>query len=291
MIEKQKNSWLFQTASLKPKENEALAMKEFRAGVLKVHSTPRMLTLETTSRCNLRCVMCPHAINAVKRPKHLDEALVSRVSRFIQQASSIQLHGIGEPLASPAFWPLLSFLPNQDQCESSINTNLTLLDDKKLKNLLDSNLKVINVSLDAATPETYRKIRGFSFEKVLENIKRLITLRQVNGKRFPLLYLNMTMMRSNIEEVPEFVKLAASLGADCVCLWHLNRWSEEEMNRYVIERDGWVFNYRQEGLWNYPVLSNEYLRKAENTAISEGIMLYLDHNKSVYFSEAEEAHD
>lgn len=287
MIEK--DSQLCRAIHLEPKENEALAMEEFRAGVLKVRSTPRMLTLETTSRCNLRCVMCPHAISAVQRPKHLDEALVARMGRFIQQAVSIQLHGIGEPLASPAFWQLLNFLPDYYQCESSINTNLTLLDEKRLKRLLDSNLKVINVSLDAATTETYQKIRGFSFEEVVANIKRLLRLRSDNGKRFPLLYLNMTMMRSNIEEVPKFVELAVSLGADCVCLWHLNRWSEEEMARYVIEREGWVFNYSQEGLWNYPALSNEYLRKAENIALNQGIRLYLDHNKSVYFSETEKA--
>jgi sulfatase maturation enzyme AslB (radical SAM superfamily) len=273
------------TGLIGPKQNEALAMAEFAAGVLVVNSSPRMLTLETTSRCNLRCVMCPHAIDAVDRPKHLEEEMVAGLEKFIRQSRSIQLHGIGEPLASPAFWTSLKFLP--EGCDSSINTNLTVLDERRLKSLVGSQLKIINVSLDAARPETYRKIRGYSFEEVLENIRRFVEERRASGKRFPLLYINMTLMRSNIEEVLEFIDLAAGLGADTVCFWHLNRWSDGEMQRYVVERDGWVFDYRKEGLWNFPALSNEYLRKAEALAREKGIRLYLDNNKLVYFDEQE----
>lgn len=265
------------------KQNEALAMAEFEAGVLEVNSSPRMLTLETSSRCNLRCVMCPQAIGAVDRPKYLEDALVVRLEKFIRQSRSIQLHGIGEPLVSPAFWASLKFLT--EGCDSSINTNLTILDELGLKNLIGSRLKVVNVSLDAARPETYRKIRGYSFEAVTGNIRRFVEARRASGKKFPLLYMNMTLMRSNIEEVLEFLDLAVGLGADTVCLWHLNRWSEEEMQRYVVERDGWVFDYRNEGLWNFPALSNHYLREAEALAREKSIRLYLDNNKIVYFNE------
>jgi len=269
-----------------PKHNEALAMAEFAAGVLQVRSSPRTLTLETTSRCNLRCVMCPQAIDAVDRPKDLEEELMLGLSRFIQQSSSIQLHGIGEPLLSPAFWASLEFLPEKG-CESSINTNLTVLDERRLKALIDSKLKIINVSLDAARPETYSKIRGHSFEAVVGNIRRLVEERQASGKKHPQLYLNMTLMRSNIEEVLEFVDLATELGADKVLFWHLNRWPEQEMQRYVVERDGWVFDYQNEGLWNFPALSNDYLRKARERAREKGINLWLDNNKIVYFDEQE----
>jgi uncharacterized Fe-S cluster-containing radical SAM superfamily enzyme len=268
-----------------PKQNEALALAEFEAGVLEVRSTPLMLTLETSSRCNLRCVMCPHAIGAVDRPKHLEESLVASLETFIRQSRKIQLHGIGEPLASPAFWSTLKSLP--DDCESMINTNLTVLDDRRLRDLIGSSLKTVNVSLDAARPETYRKIRGHSFEAVVGNIRRFVEARQAGGKKFPLLFMNMTLMRSNIEEVLEFVDLAADLGARTVCLWHLNRWPDAEMQRYAAERDGWVFDYQAEGLWNFPALSNGWLRKAEARARQRGVGLHMDHNKQMYFDEPE----
>lgn len=268
-----------------PKDNEALAMAEYRDGVLHVRSTPRMLTLETTSRCNLRCVMCPQAIDAVDRPKHLEEETIAHLWRFIGQARSIQLHGIGEPLASPAFWKSLAYIPAS--CDASINTNFTVLDDKRLQRLVDSNIRVINVSLDAATPLTYQRIRGFDLETVLTNIRRFVARRAEAGKKLPQLYMNMTLMRSNIEEVPAFVKLAVELGADRICLWHLNRWSDAEMKRYRIERDGWKFDYAEEGLWNHPALSNRYIREAQALAKAHGVGLYLDENKDVFFDEAD----
>jgi MoaA/NifB/PqqE/SkfB family radical SAM enzyme/glycosyltransferase involved in cell wall biosynthesis len=268
-----------------PKHNHELAMQEFKQGVVKVQSTPSMLTLETTSRCNLRCVMCPQAINAVDRPRDLDDYLVERMNFFIGQAKSVQLHGIGEPLLSSAFWSTIQHLPSRDKCESSINTNLTQLEEHRLQNLLDSPLKVINISLDAAKPETYKKIRGFDFDKVIKNIKNLIKAREKKKQAYPLVYMNMTLMRSNIEEVSGLIELAAKLGTDMVCLWHLNHWSEEEMKRYIIKREDWLFDYAKEGLWNYPDLSNKYLHKAEKTASEMSIKLHLDGNKTVYFED------
>lgn len=270
-----------------PQHNQKLGMAEFEAGVLQVNSTPTLLTLETSSRCNLRCVMCPQAINAVERPKHMDEFLMKGLERFIRQSGSVQLHGIGEPLASPAFWDSLQFIPQG--CESSINTNFTVLDDRRLKSLMDAPLKFINVSLDAARAQTYQKIRGFSFEEVIGNIRRFVELRRERGQDSPLLYLNMTLMRSNIEEVLEFINMAADLGADSIYFWHLNRWSDLEMQRYRVERDGWLFDYKGEGLWNFPELSNDYLQKAEALARVRGIPLCLDQNKQVYFPVPEAA--
>lgn len=270
---------------LSPVDNAKMAMDEFRAGTINVSSTPSMLTLETTSRCNLRCVMCPHAINAVNRPKHLEEEMINKLRRFILQAESIQLHGIGEPTSSPAFWKMLGLLPSASMCESSINTNLTMLDDKRLEKLLNSNLKIINVSLDAAHAATYQKIRGFSFEKVLANLEKLLSARNISGKHFPLVYLNMTLMRFNIEELPDFIRLGAKLGVDKIFLWHLNRWSDAEMARYVVERENWTFDYQKEGLWNFPALSNRFLQEAESLAKELGVKIHLDHNKGIYFAD------
>lgn len=271
--------------STTPEQNEGLALREFAAGAVVVTSTPRQITLESTSRCNLRCVMCPHAIDAVKRPKHLEPELAASLEVYVRRCREIQLHGIGEPLASPAFWQNLKMLA--PECESYVNTNMTVLDGDRLTSLLESNLKCLNVSLDAARPETYRRIRGYSFDEVVRNIGRFIAKRDERGQYLPRLHMNMTLMRSNIEEVVDFIDLAATLGADLVFLGHLNRWSDAEMQRYLISRDGWIFDYRSEGLWNFPELSNEWLHKAEQRAKERNISLMLDFNKDIFFGEAE----
>jgi hypothetical protein len=81
------------------------------------------------------------------------------------------------------------------------------------------------------------------------------------------------------------MRLAHRLGVDRVAIWHLNHESEENMARYVIERDGWTFNYALEGLWNYPALSDKRIREAIALSEKLSVPLYLDHNKSVFFNE------
>jgi len=272
-------------AYLEPQQNRHLALDEYKRGVTRVQSTPYLLTIESTSRCNLRCVMCPHAIDAVDRPKNLEDDLAKKLDGFVQRADAIQLHGIGEPLASPAFWKLLDSLPIADLCDSSINTNFTVLSGNRMERLVTSNLKSLNISLDAATAATYQKIRGFDFEVVVSNIAKFIAARNAAGRSLPAVYMNMTLMRANIEEAAAYVRLAAELKADKVAFWHLNRYSEDEMRRHVVERDGWRFSYDQEGLWNFPALSNKCLKEAQAEAAQLNMPLALDINKSVYFDE------
>jgi len=281
----QLDAGLMPTDLVQPDTNDALAKAEFAAGVTTVRSTPVMLSLETTSACNLRCVMCAHAYGEVHRPKHLDDELVTKLKRFLKRAKHVQLHGIGEPTNSPAFWRLLGDLAPPQICNSSINTNFTVIDEERLSKLLDSNLKVINVSLDAGTEATYQKIRGFSFNVVVGNIERLLTGRRARGQAFPLVYMNMTLMRSNIEEMGDFIRLAKRLGVDQIMLWHMNHWSNEAMARNVIQKDGWIFDYAQEGLWNFPALSNRCIRDAVELAKEAGIPLELDCNKDMYFDD------
>jgi MoaA/NifB/PqqE/SkfB family radical SAM enzyme len=263
--------------------NHALALEEFRQGKTVLASTPYKLTLETTSRCNLQCVMCVHAIDGVSRPKHLDESISARLAPYIARAGDIQLHGIGEPLNSPAFWRCLGDLPAVDECASSINTNFTVLNDAQLERLLNSQIHFINVSLDAATPLTYARIRGFDFEKVLNNIRRFVKARTAMGKTHPLLLMNMTLMRSNIEELSDFIRLAKELGANQVCAWQLNRWPAEEMARFRVTRGDWTFDYASEGLWNFPELSNRCIAAAETLAKELELPFTFPTAAAVYF--------
>lgn len=266
-----------------PAENKELGLNEIAQGRTKLASSPNFITLETTSRCNLKCVMCSHAVGGVDRPKHLDEALTAKLSKFMGQASAVQLHGIGEPTNSPAFWTCLADLPAPTVCESSINSNFTVINERQMDQLVASNLKIINVSLDAATSHTYQRIRGFDFERVLFNIRLFADKKKANFQTYPLLYLNMTLMRTNIEELVQFVQLAKELNADMACAWHLNRWPEEEMARFVVKRDEWLFDYSKEGLWNFPELSNEWIQKAQTEADKLGLRLWLPSATRVYF--------
>jgi len=269
-----------------PEENAALMRAEHAAGRSITANLPVLLTIESTSICNLHCVMCPQGIGAVRRPKHLPEQIVTKLSEATSVASVAQLHGIGEPLASPAFWRLLEGDAFHHDAELSINTNLTLLNDHRLALLLEAKAKLaINISLDAATEQTYRRIRGADFDQVIANIARLRASR--GSRKRPVIYMNMTLMRENIEEAPMFVELAHRLNVDAVCFWQLNHWPNKEMARYKSDQEGWHFDYAAQGLWNYPELSDRCVRAAVRRGAELGFAVHLDASKTLFFHEVE----
>ncbi|MEQ9329979.1 radical SAM protein [Thalassobaculum sp.] len=236
---------------------------------------PEDLTLETSSRCNLRCVMCPHAVGAVERPGHFPDELVDRLGSALSQARRIQLHGIGEATLNPAFWRMLDRLPTNTR--ASVNTNLAFRNDPLVRRLATSRLSHVSVSLDAGTPETYRAIRGWDFEQVVANIRLLVAEK---SKRL-VVSLNMTMMRRNVQEVSRLVQLAHDTGANVVQVWHLNRLPVAEMSIWKVEREGWTFDYSQEGLWDRIIETREVLADAEALAQRLGVKLKLDHNRDI----------
>lgn len=236
---------------------------------------PRDLTIETTSRCQLRCVMCPHAVGAVHRPGHFPDGLLPQMGDALDVAERVQLHGIGEPLLSPAFWAMLDRLPAGIM--ATVNTNLAVRNDDLVLRLARSRLRKISVSMDAATPEIYRDIRGFDFDVVTANIRLLAA----NRPRKTSLSMNMTLMRHNIAEVPAFVRLARSLGVKIVQFWHMNRLPDHVAAERVVRRGSWTFDYATEGLWDELDGARALLREAQEIGASLGMKVKLDVNKDI----------
>lgn len=260
--------------------NHRLCDEEWRNGTVRLSSAPRLLTIETTSRCNLRCVMCGHGTHPRdKSYEHFPETLIPRLGGVIRLAAHVQLHGLGEPLLNPAFWEMLALTHESQHVQ--INSNGLLLDKRSVDRILTTWLGEISFSLDAATPETYRKIRGADFDRVVENVRYLIAERRRLGRVRPHVSLNMTLMRENIEETVRFVELAHRLGAEQVQLGHMNQL--EAGRDWRVERKGWVFDYREQMLVNHPALSNRMIRAARDRAGELGIELFLDWAKPVFY--------
>jgi radical SAM superfamily enzyme YgiQ (UPF0313 family) len=83
--------------------------------------------------------------------------------------------------------------------------------------MVGSALGEINVSIDAAKPETYRRVRrGGRLGVVHENLRRLLALRREARHALPLVGVNFVMLNENEGELVPFVEQAAELGVDFV---------------------------------------------------------------------------
>jgi MoaA/NifB/PqqE/SkfB family radical SAM enzyme len=267
--------------------NHRVALNEYDKRVQTMEATPRDLTLETTTRCNLTCPMCWHAFPNAIKAADMPPELIESLREYIRRADSVQLHGNGEPLLSPSFWRALAYTrrTHRDGGCASINSNGCLLNDSTIEKLLEAGLQELNISLDAATPDTYRKIRGGHLDTVLDSIRALIRVRNNRGASFPKVSVHMTAMLANISELPNFVELAHALGVDKVAFWHLNEDDSHDAVDWVVERDGWVFNYQEQLLSRHPQLSNRMVQAALNRARELGVEMDTGDRKQLWFPE------
>jgi MoaA/NifB/PqqE/SkfB family radical SAM enzyme len=98
------------------------------------------------------------------------------------------------------------------------------------------------VSLDAATAETYARLRNDTFERILGNVRRLVEAKGGPGG-FPKVFLVFMPMRANVSELEPFVRLCAELRVDRLVLRPLNTTLGNDLKW---ERAGYVFDYEKE---------------------------------------------
>jgi MoaA/NifB/PqqE/SkfB family radical SAM enzyme len=257
------------TSFLQSHTNKRLAKWEFKTGAKVVTSTPYTFTLETTTFCNLWCVICHHGNGAMPTRDYLDTAVIAKLSNFLSHAKRIQLHGIGEPLLSPSFWKILELLPRGQGIHITINSNGTVLTEERIDRLLNSPLTQISISLDAARAETYGKIRGTDFHRVIGNIRELVRRRNLGSSRRLTITINMTLMRENIQELPAFVDLAADLGVDGIAFWQMH--DVDYANGWRTTKQEWKFTYEAQLLKHCPELANRMIQAALRRAHEKNV--------------------
>jgi MoaA/NifB/PqqE/SkfB family radical SAM enzyme len=101
------------------------------------------------------------------------------------------------------------------------NTNGTVLNERNGRALIAADLDELRVSFDAANAETYRVIRGKNyFNRILKNVRVFRELQEREGHLKPRVSAWLTGLRETIEELPDFVHIAAEIGIKEV---HLQR--------------------------------------------------------------------
>ena len=120
--------------------------------------------LELTSKCNLRCGMCP--LPVLRRPyEDMPWPMVEKAEREIHGAGLKLkwLHEMGEPLLYARIDDAIRLFP-----EASLSTNGLVLTPEIGAKLLASPLKRIRICVDSVNPEVYPQLRtGGDFDKLV----------------------------------------------------------------------------------------------------------------------------
>ena len=142
---------------------------------------PKVIRIEPSSQCNLRCLHCPTGVMDMDRGK-MDIAVENRVIETIKKYKSIfkvcvLYHG-GEPLLSPRFFNLVkSVRESLKDAKLKTVSNGMLLTEKRSKQLAISGLDFIEFSLDAQSEKESDLIRrNCKADFIINQINKLLEI-------------------------------------------------------------------------------------------------------------------
>lgn len=159
------------------------------------------VAVELTSRCNLRCAMCP--MHNLGRPlMDMPLPLVEKVAADFRENSLVVswLHEMGDPLLYPHLAKAIDLFPG-----ASVSTNVMLLDEAKGHELLATSLRRIRLCIDTINPKLYPQIRrGGRFETVVANTRSFLELSK--GRDIKVEIQRMITTETAAESIADFTR-------------------------------------------------------------------------------------
>lgn len=262
MILRAKTKTLFSGKQLTEQQlrNTDLNIRELEAGKTVLESYPRRLVFELTNACNLNCVMCGR--NAADfKPTMFDMDVFRSFEPLMDTVEEVTLMGWGEPTIHPHFSEMLEIINKHSARKYFCSNGMNLQRIKEA--IFDCKVDVFAVSLDGATDETNSRIRrGSKINQITTDLKEIVQLKKERGLKYPWINFVFCAMRSNIQELPDLVRLAAEIGIEEVKVVYLTVFGEDLMN---------------ESLWGQEALVHEMFEEAVRVGEELGIVLKLPH--------------
>ncbi len=195
-----------QVKSFKTKAKKLVKEKALRSREI-TPDFPSRINVEPTNRCNLRCAMCPR--QDLTRPVgEIDLELFDKLAQEISRhaPAEVRLHKDGEPLKNPQIFELIDRIKTvAPSTLLNMDTNALLLDEEKAEKILDSKLDILLFSVNAATAQTYKKVRGSTrFDQVIANIERFLAMRKERGYVWPRVKVQLIVMADTKDEIGLF---------------------------------------------------------------------------------------
>lgn len=182
---------------------------------------PVCLYLETTNRCNLLCTTCPRTYVELEPEADLSWELFTRIVDQVPNIARVVLHGVGEPMLVKNLPEMVRYLKARG-AYVLFNTNGTVLTAKKGRELCESGLDELRVSLDAADARTFQMIRGKDyFNRIVRNVRAFTQMQAKEKLASPKVSLWLTGLKETLTQLPAFVRIAHEIGVKEVYLQRL----------------------------------------------------------------------
>lgn len=247
---------------------------------------PWRITFDTNpDDCNLKCIMCEeHSIYSSCQTKRKEEGKPRRrmdidlIRKVLEESKGSPLREIipstmGEPLLYRHFNEII------DLChEYNVKLNLTTNGTFPKYGAIEWAKRIVpigsdvKISWNGATKQTSELIMiGSNFEKRVQNVKDFIRVRDevaASGGNFCRMTFQLTFIEIGLEELPDVIRLAASLGVNRVKGHHLWVFTEE-MQKESLRRS-------KDSIHRWNAVVEKALDSAENFRLPNGEKVILE---------------
>jgi MoaA/NifB/PqqE/SkfB family radical SAM enzyme len=226
---------------------------------------PVCLYLETTNRCNLLCTTCPRTYEQLEPEADMPWSLFTSLIDQYPNIARVVLHGIGEPMLVKDLAQRVKYLKDRN-IYVLFNTNGTLLTKANGRALIEAGLDELRVSLDAAEPKVFQMVRGKDFfDKIVANVKNFTSMQRELDAPRPRVSLWLTGLRETVDQLPNFVRLAHSVGVTEVYLQRLVFFDDPMSESSLARAESALFEHTTER-------EEAVIQEAESVAKQLGVM-------------------
>jgi radical SAM protein with 4Fe4S-binding SPASM domain len=195
---------------------------------------PINLVIDPIDACSLSCPQCLRAPDLIgeyagyvgTNTRLTLEQIIAILDEGQQHGlPSVNLGGSGECLLHPDILQICQAVLDREVMELRVVSNGTQLTEEISEALIDMQIPVLSVSIDAFSPESYQKVRGKfdKYQAVVDNVLRFLEIRKRKSALFPLLRVSFVKQPANIHEKNDFLEFW-SRRADMVDLQVYHDW-------------------------------------------------------------------
>lgn len=199
-----------------------------------IYQPPVTCEIDLSNHCQNKCDFCFYSDYIQSSREYLPVDVFLKLITDLRNVGvkSITFTGGGEPLLSPHLEAFINWA-KLNHMEMGLITNGILL--VKYLDLMPE-FRFVRVSIDAATKETYKRIKGSdSFSKVIFNTKRLVE------EDITDVGISMVITDENKSEIEEFKKLGEFLKVKYIQVkpaWQLN--NIEDITKEISTRNAFI---------------------------------------------------
>jgi len=226
--------------------NMKLNYEERKKGRVELTSFPVNLGIDLFAKCNMKppCVYCLWDWTKEWEEGHIedvvDETTFEEYGPFFRSSRLLINCSIGEPLLHPRFTEILDYCARHNKI-MEISTNGQTFTGRTIDALAGKPI-YLYISLDAATKETYAKIRNDRWDLIIPNLERLNKERKKRGN-LPKIHMVFIPMKVNRNDLEEYFRLCQRIDADALILRPLLVLNDPKIEH---DRGGYHFNYKNE---------------------------------------------